>query len=260
MASGAGVGSHRAASRPAIGIILSTVALIAAGGGRPAFAGNIGAAAAGQSANVTCPGLGTIAVALPSGTTAEPLAPDIQLRVGFQAVDTRTRALVNGGAAAGDIDCGTVPFSGLTAAEVSPAPRPAPAGVAPGDHLDGSWRVSVVIAPTPKAAALAAPAAATATPFEGAIQNYLAGRAGAASVAVFDVTDGATYTVAPQSSFITASIVKADILSTLLRQAQSAGRALTSQEQATATQMIEISDNNAATALWNEVGRGPGVA
>jgi beta-lactamase class A len=252
---------HRGARRPAIGIILGTVALVAAGGGRPAFAGNIRAAASGRPENVTCPGLGTIAVALPSGTTAEPLAPGVQVRVGFQAVDTRTHASVIGGMTAGDIDCGTVPFSRLTAAEVSPTSPPP--RVAASDRLDGSWQVSVVAAPAtppPKAAALATPAAAAATPFEGAIQSYLAGRAGAASVAVFDVTAGATYTVAPQSSFITASIVKADILSTLLRQAQGAGRGLTPQEKATATQMIEVSDNNAATTLWNEVGKGPGVA
>ncbi|MFD4878187.1 serine hydrolase [Streptomyces sp. NPDC058420] len=57
----------------------------------------------------------------------------------------------------------------------------------------------------------------------------------------------------------TASIVKVDILSALLLQAQDAGRGLTQQERTLAEAMIEHSDNDAANALWREIGLAPGL-
>ncbi|MBK3574718.1 serine hydrolase [Streptomyces sp. MBT65] len=57
----------------------------------------------------------------------------------------------------------------------------------------------------------------------------------------------------------TASIIKVDILATLLLQAQDAGRGLTQQERTRAEAMIEHSDNDAATALWREIGLAPGL-
>jgi beta-lactamase class A len=120
--------------------------------------------------------------------------------------------------------------------------------------------VTLNVDQAPSSRAAPSVSAATVAPFSGGIQSYLGTRAGNKSVAVFDATTGANYSVAPQSSFVTASIVKVDILATLLRLAQDAHRGLTSQEQATATRMIEFSDNSAATTLWNEVGGGVGVA
>ncbi|WP_262060120.1 class A beta-lactamase-related serine hydrolase [Streptomyces sp. STR69] len=58
----------------------------------------------------------------------------------------------------------------------------------------------------------------------------------------------------------TASIIKVDILATLLLQAQDAGRGLTQQELTWATAMIEHSDNDAANALWRRIGQAPGLA
>jgi hypothetical protein len=58
----------------------------------------------------------------------------------------------------------------------------------------------------------------------------------------------------------TASIVKVDILATLLLQAQDAGRTLTAHERALAEPMIRHSDNTAANALWREIGEAPGLA
>ncbi|MEU1199925.1 serine hydrolase [Streptomyces sp. NPDC005813] len=55
--------------------------------------------------------------------------------------------------------------------------------------------------------------------------------------------------------FDTASIVKVDILSTLLLQAQDAGRDLTARERGLATAMIENSDNDATSVLWSAIGR-----
>ena len=53
--------------------------------------------------------------------------------------------------------------------------------------------------------------------------------------------------------------MKVQILGTLLTQAQSAGHSLTQDEQSLATSMIEESDNDSATSLWNEVGAAPAV-
>jgi hypothetical protein len=57
----------------------------------------------------------------------------------------------------------------------------------------------------------------------------------------------------------TASIIKVDILATLLLQAQDAGRSLTQQERTEAEAMIERSDNDAATALWRRIGLASGL-
>ncbi|MFF3513080.1 serine hydrolase [Streptomyces sp. NPDC002573] len=57
----------------------------------------------------------------------------------------------------------------------------------------------------------------------------------------------------------TASIVKVDILATVLLQAQDAGRTLTPQEVTRAEAMIRHSDNDSATALWQQIGQAPGL-
>jgi hypothetical protein len=251
----------RARSR-ALSIFVVTAGLVGGVATAAAAAPLPGQASPGRTETVDCPGLGSFDVALPAGTPTTPLPTGVVARVGFHATDSRTGVVVDGGHAAGAIACTTIPFTDLTIAAV--ASGPAPAGVAPGDRLTGSWVISVSVdvnteAPAAPAASPSAAAPAQA-PFVGNIQSYLATRGGSASVAVFDATDGITYTVAPQNSYVTASIVKVDILATLLRKTQVAGRGLTSQEQATATQMIEFSDNSAATALWNEDGGGSGVA
>lgn len=78
------------------------------------------------------------------------------------------------------------------------------------------------------------------------------------SVAVLDLDSGdrATY---GDGAFDTASIVKVDILATLLLRHQDAGTRLTAQEKAYATAMIENSDNASATALWRIIGRAEGL-
>ncbi|MEU6476161.1 serine hydrolase [Streptomyces sp. NPDC047017] len=58
----------------------------------------------------------------------------------------------------------------------------------------------------------------------------------------------------------TASIIKVDILATVLLRAQDAGRPLTAQERAWAEPMIRHSDNASANALWREIGEAPGLA
>ncbi|MEW2400156.1 serine hydrolase [Streptomyces sp. NPDC046862] len=78
------------------------------------------------------------------------------------------------------------------------------------------------------------------------------------SVAVLDVESGVS-AVYGKARFDTASIVKVDILATLLLQAQDAGRRLTAQEKTYATAMIENSDNASATALWKAIGQAAGL-
>jgi beta-lactamase class A len=88
------------------------------------------------------------------------------------------------------------------------------------------------------------------------MSSYLAGRAGTVTAAVYDVLTGQTWTFGDGRPQATASIVKVDILETLL-----AGRpgGLAGADQALAQAMIENSDNDAATALWNAVGGPAGL-
>ncbi|MGW3663454.1 serine hydrolase [Streptomyces sp. NPDC005141] len=78
------------------------------------------------------------------------------------------------------------------------------------------------------------------------------------SVAVLDIDSGESAAYG-DAAFDTASIVKVDILATLLLQAQDAGRRLTAREKTYATAMIENSDNASATALWRAIGRADGL-
>ncbi|MFD4524648.1 serine hydrolase [Streptomyces sp. NPDC058470] len=78
------------------------------------------------------------------------------------------------------------------------------------------------------------------------------------SASVLDVDSGESAAYG-KGAFDTASIVKVDILATLLLQAQDADRRLTASEKANATLMIENSDNTAATTLWNAIGKADGL-
>ena len=79
--------------------------------------------------------------------------------------------------------------------------------------------------------------------------------AGRVSVAVLDLRTGVSAGYGG-GEFDTASIVKVDILAALLLRTQ--GR-LTPAEQAEATTMIENSDNDAATELWEAIGGQQGL-
>ncbi|MEU9168295.1 serine hydrolase [Streptomyces sp. NPDC048420] len=78
------------------------------------------------------------------------------------------------------------------------------------------------------------------------------------SVAVLDLESGDS-AVYGDGAFDTASIVKVDILATLLLQHQAAGTELSAQEKAYATRMIENSDNASASALWDIIGKASGL-
>jgi beta-lactamase class A len=95
-------------------------------------------------------------------------------------------------------------------------------------------------------------------PFAAAVTPYLAGRAGVVSAAVDDLRTGQVWTIGPARPQAEASIVKVDILETLL--AHSGGGLLSSANQELAQSMIEDSDNSSATDLWQAVGGASGIA
>ncbi len=78
------------------------------------------------------------------------------------------------------------------------------------------------------------------------------------SIAVLEPGSGrrAVYGSQPH---ITASLAKVNILAALLLRAQRERRSLTPWETSTAASMIESSDNDSATALWERIGGGPGL-
>ncbi|MGC0421914.1 serine hydrolase [Embleya sp. AB8] len=79
------------------------------------------------------------------------------------------------------------------------------------------------------------------------------------SVAILDPATGERAGYNDEHPYVTASIVKVDILATLLLQAQQDHRALTADERATAATMIQNSDNDAADTLWSAIGGPAGL-
>jgi beta-lactamase class A len=86
------------------------------------------------------------------------------------------------------------------------------------------------------------------------LHNYLAHRQGHITAVVYDVKTGVSYVYHAGERAQTASIVKVDILATLLHQAQRRGRKLSAAQQGLAQSMIHVSDNDAALDLWYQAG------
>ena len=127
---------------------------------------------------------------------------------------------------------------------------------------------SATPSPTPSATVSATPsgsASASATPTApgagmDALKAAVDRASGQASVAVTDLTTGKTLDYgATGHTFVTASIVKLDILATLLLQAQERGETLTASQRVLATSMIEHSDNDAANSLYLAIGAHSGL-
>jgi beta-lactamase class A len=94
-------------------------------------------------------------------------------------------------------------------------------------------------------------------PLGAAAASYVASRSGTVVAAVYDVGSGQTWTLGTQRPQAEASIVKLDILETLFAQEGDGRAGLPPADQSLAQEMMEDSDNSAATSLWNAVG-GPG--
>jgi beta-lactamase class A len=91
-------------------------------------------------------------------------------------------------------------------------------------------------------------------PIGTALASFVASRADNVTAVVYDMMTGQTVTFRPGVVEHTASTVKVDILATLLKEAQDAGRSLTAREQMLAVPMIEDSLDSAANALWVQLG------
>jgi len=83
------------------------------------------------------------------------------------------------------------------------------------------------------------------------ILSALSGRSSTVGLKVYDRVTGVTCKLHPHWHFGSASVVKVTILSALLRKEHGN---LTAAQRQLATQMITVSDNNAASALWAETG------
>jgi hypothetical protein len=109
--------------------------------------------------------------------------------------------------------------------------------------------------PVPSPRATPAAAAGHRDPFGPAAASYLSGRAGTVLAAVYDLRTGRSWHLGQGPPQAEASVVKLDVLETLLAErAQGDGTGLSGSERALAEQMIEDSDNDAATSLWYAVG------
>jgi beta-lactamase class A len=84
--------------------------------------------------------------------------------------------------------------------------------------------------------------------------SYLATRTGNITVAVYDRITGRMYEYRPGVAQTTASIIKVDILATLLHQAIVAHAPLDDGTADLAETMIENSDDDAAQTLWDQAG------
>ncbi len=110
---------------------------------------------------------------------------------------------------------------------------------------------------TPTTAVTTAPSTGAAV---AALHSAVDRAEGAVSVAVTDLGTGQSLSYGgPGHDFATASIVKLDILAALLLRTQDLGTTPTAAQRDLATTMIENSDNDSATGLWDEIGADPGL-
>jgi beta-lactamase class A len=111
-----------------------------------------------------------------------------------------------------------------------------------------------------KAASPPLPALRHADPLATAAASYVSARAGTVLAAVYDVGTGQNWYLGRGQPQAEASVVKLDILEALLaQQGRSTPAGLPAGDQSLAQQMIEDSDNDAATSLWDAVGGAAGI-
>ena len=108
-------------------------------------------------------------------------------------------------------------------------------------------------------AVLAVPAAAAAAPYPdhermNAVRDYLKQRGGVVGVGVID-NQGRVRGVHDRRRFVTASVIKAMLLVSYLRKVDHQGRRLTRYERSRLRRMITVSSNDAATWVYQRVGK-----
>ncbi len=154
---------------------------------------------------------------------------------------------------AGAVVAGVVIHRSGSPASSPPAGSPAAAGTSGSPAARGTTAPTAApahtAAPTPTAVrpAQADPLGATAT-------GYLSARSGTVLAAVYDLRTGQTWTLGTGPAQAEASVVKLDVLETLLAERGGSSAGLAPSDRSLAQLMIEDSDNDAATSLWYEVG------
>lgn len=123
----------------------------------------------------------------------------------------------------------------------------------------GLVAASVRSAPAPGAPS-ASPSVDSAAAARAQVAAYLAQYGPHTAFALLDLVTGDKILYRENSAFETASIVKVDILAALLWQDQRSGASLSPSQRELATRMITESDNDAATALWDQIGAASGLA
>ncbi|WP_433888972.1 serine hydrolase [Streptomyces sp. CA-111067] len=161
-------------------------------------------------------------------------------------------------------------IAALTLATIVHSPAASTARVSVGDAKPTSRppapATPAPTTPVPSTAAPTTPPATTTPPPPSLpkIIDALAGsHTGSLSVAVAELDGSRSDAYArgdnDDGTFDTASIVKVDILAALLLRAQREGTSLSGRERDLATDMIEASDNDAALALWEDIGGAAGL-
>jgi beta-lactamase class A len=128
-----------------------------------------------------------------------------------------------------------------------------PAASSPAGHLNATTSAPMAKQATPSPRPKASQGRQD--PFGTAAASLVSGRAGTVQAAVYDVRTGQAWQLGLSQPQAEASVVKLDVLETLLAErSQDGGTGLTAEDRSLTEQMIEDSDNRAATSLWNEVG------
>jgi beta-lactamase class A len=137
-----------------------------------------------------------------------------------------------------------------------PAGTPAAQQAAPAISASPAPRARAT-APAPSATATGRSATPTASgpartdPFGSEATAYVSQRSGTVTAAVYDVTTGQTWTFGSSRPQAEASVVKLNILEALYAQHDSG---LSESDTSLTREMMEDSDNDAATTLWDEAG------
>ena len=168
------------------------------------------------------------------------------------------RALMAGSAVlmAGVVACGAAPGTAATPASAASAQASASAAALTKAEKGTAATATSASSAIVREGLCTAPAdhRALASRVSADIWAGLRDRTGSQSASVYDRVTGLSCSYNGSKHFDSASIVKAIILGALMRWHQETKTSLSSWERYEATLMIEQSDNDAATDLWDELG------
>jgi len=137
--------------------------------------------------------------------------------------------------------------------------RPPGHGAVAATEADSSSGPPAAAAAATASAPAPRPAASHHDPFGSAAASYVTTRDSVVLAAVYDLRTGQTWQFGRGRPQDEASVVKLDVLETLLAERGRSGTELSAGDRTLAEQMIEDSDNDAATSLWDEVGGAGGI-